>query len=71
MPAVAIKEAKEPWTEYVLEDGTKIMTRLSLVDFIRTDQYNELGEPVYQFKLSHSNVATIPDALKRKAVTDI
>jgi hypothetical protein len=39
---------KEDWNEYELEDGTKLYVKLVLVDVVRLDDVNQIGEPVYQ-----------------------
>jgi hypothetical protein len=45
---VEITDAKEPWSEYTLEDGTKIRSRQAVVNIIRLDnKKNANGEPVY------------------------
>jgi hypothetical protein len=42
-----IIESKEPWAEYVLEDGTKIKAKQAVVHIVRLDQKNPDGTPVY------------------------
>ena len=42
-----IIESKEPWAEYVLEDGTKIRTKQTVVNIVKLDQKNPDGTPVY------------------------
>jgi hypothetical protein len=42
-----VMESKEPWSEYILEDGTKIKARQSVVNIVRLDQKTTDGTPVY------------------------
>jgi len=43
-----ITETKEPWSEYTLEDGTKIRSRQAIINIIRLDnKKNAKGDPVY------------------------
>jgi len=43
-----IKESKEPWSEYTLEDGTKIRTRQTVVSIVRLDDKKNInGETIY------------------------
>jgi hypothetical protein len=42
-----IVEAKEPWSEYVLEDGTKIRAKQPVVSIVKLDQKASDGTDVY------------------------
>jgi hypothetical protein len=42
-----IIENKEPWSEYVLEDGTKIKAKQTVVSIVKLDQKNPDGTSVY------------------------
>jgi hypothetical protein len=53
-------ESKEPWSEYVLEDGTKIRLKQTLVNVVRLDDKKNLnGEPVYSIQ-SQPTMSIIP-----------
>jgi len=54
-----IRELKEPWAEYVLEDGTKIKARQTAVNIVKLDQKNPDGTPVYLLQ-SQSMMLVIP-----------
>jgi hypothetical protein len=45
--SMEICEAKEPWSEYVLEDGTKIKARQTVVNIVKLNQKNPDGTHVY------------------------
>jgi hypothetical protein len=45
-----IVESKEPWSEYILEDGTKIKAKQAVVNIVRLDQKNADGTPVYMLQ---------------------
>ena len=42
-----ILESKEPWSEYILEDGIKIKAKQAVVNIVKLDQKNPDGTPVY------------------------
>jgi hypothetical protein len=42
-----IIEAKEPWAEYLLEDGTKIRAKQAVLNIVKLDQKNTDETPVY------------------------
>ena len=37
----------EPWQIYLLEDGTKLFTKIVLVEAVRMEEYDAIGVPVY------------------------
>lgn len=42
-----ICESKEPWSEYILEDGTKIKAKQAVINIIKLEQKAPDGSPVY------------------------
>jgi hypothetical protein len=55
-----VTDAKEPWSEYTLEDGTKIRLKQTLVNVVRLDNKKNLnGEPVYSIQ-SQPTMSIIP-----------
>jgi hypothetical protein len=57
---MAVTDSKEPWSEYTLEDGTKIRLKQTLVNVIRLDdRKNPNGEPVYSIQ-SQPTMSIIP-----------
>ena len=54
-----ILESKEPWSEYVLEDGTKIKAKQAAVNILKLDQKNPDGTPVYMLQ-SQQMMLVIP-----------
>jgi hypothetical protein len=44
---VEIKDFKEPWAEYSLEDGTKIKMKQTVVNIVKMDNNDAAGNPVY------------------------
>jgi hypothetical protein len=54
-----IIETKEPWAEYILEDGTKIKTKQAVVNIVRLDQKNPDGTPVYVLQ-GHPMMLAVP-----------
>ncbi len=39
----------EHWNHYDLADGSTVKVKLVLLDAIRLDEFNEAGDPIYQF----------------------
>lgn len=57
---IEVTDSKEPWSEYTLEDGTKIRLKQTLVNVIRLDnRKNQNGEPVYSIQ-SQPAMSVIP-----------
>jgi hypothetical protein len=54
-----ICESKEPWSEYVLEDGTRIKAKQAVVNIAKLEQKNPDGTPVYVLQ-SQSIMSVIP-----------
>lgn len=43
-----IKESKEPWSEYTLEDGTKIRTKQTVINIVKLDNKKDAnGDDIY------------------------
>jgi hypothetical protein len=45
--SMEIVSSKEPWSEYVLEDNTKIKAKQTVANIIKLDQKNPDGTPVF------------------------
>lgn len=55
-----ITDSKEPWSEYTLEDGTKIRSRQAVINIVKLDdKKNANGEPVYVVQ-GHQTMSIIP-----------
>ncbi|HAF70794.1 MAG: hypothetical protein XD60_0148 [Acetothermia bacterium 64_32] len=64
---VDVVEAKEPWAEYKLSDGTKLKVRFVLGAVYRAkDKYTEGGDPVYITRSQNIVVAIVPDELRKE-----
>jgi len=64
---VEIVESSEPWSEYVLADGTTIRIKFVLGAAYRAkNKWNEDGDPLYVTKAQTVVMAVVPDDLKRK-----
>jgi hypothetical protein len=65
---VAVDSSSEKWSEYKLEDGTKIRIKPVIIEVIRvTDQYDPEGNPLYVTKSQPIvNILEVQDRLKRK-----
>ena len=50
---VPIDSSAEKWSEFVLEDGTVIRAKVSIISAIRLDgEYDPAGNPAYQINAS-------------------
>ena len=54
-----ISETKEPWSEYILEDGTKIKAKQAVINIVKLEQNNPDGTPVYVLQ-SQSMMSVLP-----------
>lgn len=66
---VSVDSANEKWSEYTLEDGTKIRLRQALVEVTRgVGMFDPEGNPMYFIKAQPIiNIVEVPERLKRKA----
>jgi len=65
---VAFESGVENWTQYTLEDGTILKMKGILLEVVRLSEYNEKGEPIYQFSAQQIVGTIVPDKLKKKPV---
>ncbi len=61
---VDIKNSNESWSEYLLEDGTKIRMKNVVHQVARLDKRKPDGEPIYVIKSTNIVDARVPDVLK-------
>ena len=66
---VQVKESTERWTEVVLEDGTVVRLKATLLGAVRiVDEYDAEGNPAYSLKMTPQVViASTLDQLRRPA----
>ncbi|HTS40666.1 MAG TPA: hypothetical protein VMH84_09025 [Xanthobacteraceae bacterium] len=66
--AVGIKESTERWSEFELDDGTKMKIKVTLVGAMRAiSEYDPGGLPWYQLQMVPVfTPAEVPSALKKK-----
>jgi hypothetical protein len=58
---------KENWNEYLLEDGTALFIKQTLIEVLKVEgEYDLEGNPIYLFKTTQLVKTTIPPSLKRK-----
>lgn len=64
---VPVRSSQEPWSEYILDDGTLIRLRSVVTEVYRIDNmYDPEGNPVYQVKSSNVASAIPSEDSKRK-----
>lgn len=64
---IDVTEAKEPWSEYSLDDGTIVRVKNVILEIWRfVDQYDAQGNPVYSVKGSPMITVIAPQQLKKK-----
>lgn len=66
---VPIRESSERWSEFVLEDGSVVRSKLAVMSFTRVDgEFDPDGNPVYITKATPLQiVVNSPEALRQKA----
>ena len=57
----------ENWNQYTLEDGTVLKLKTVLMDVMRLNEYNDNGDPVYQFAAQQIVAVQVLDNLRKKA----
>jgi hypothetical protein len=66
--SMEIVATKEPWSEYILKDGTKIRAKQSIVNIVKLDQKNSDGTNVYVLR-GQPTLYVIPESYKTVADT--
>jgi hypothetical protein len=56
---VKIVQSDEPWSEYSLEDGTRLRMKQTIVNVVRLDEKDDNGEPIYSIQ-SQQTLSVIP-----------
>lgn len=55
-------EGEEPWTSYLLDDGTLLRVKLTLTNIFRVEgQQDQLGRPVYVFESTNVMSISVPE----------
>jgi len=68
---VDVLEAKEPWAEYKLADGTELRVRFVLGAVYRArNEYTEDGDPLYITRSQNIVVAIVPEELRKEEGDD-
>jgi len=63
---VLVKETRENWSEYTLEDGSLVRVKPILAKVLRTEEFDAEGNPVYQLVISNAAFVEVPEELKKK-----
>jgi len=67
MEEVEFDTINEDWNEYKLKDGTTLKIKLVLIKVMRTDNYDQFGDPVYMVNSQNIvKITNIPEKLKRQ-----
>jgi hypothetical protein len=56
---VKVVEASEPWSEYRLEDGTKLRMKQTIINVVRLDEKDDNGNPMYSIQ-SQQTLSVVP-----------
>jgi hypothetical protein len=56
---VKLIRSDEPWSEYHLEDGTKLRMKQTIINVVKLDEENDNGDPVYSIQ-SQQTLSVIP-----------
>lgn len=61
-----IKDSTEKWSEFVLDDGTVLRTRLTLLNAARIPgKYDDIGNPTYAIQLAPTIAIVATDELRK------
>jgi hypothetical protein len=63
---VSVKETRENWSEYILEDGSLARVKPILAKVLRTEEFDSEGNPIYQLVISNAVFVEAPEELKKK-----
>lgn len=63
---VNIVRQSEPWSEYVLDDGTVIRTKQTVLKLVRMDEPDAKGKPIYSMQ-SQPIIDVIPKIEEEKS----
>lgn len=65
---VPIRESTERWSEFMLEDGTVVRAKFSMISAVRVDnEYDNAGNPIYVSNgVPTLAIISVPDKLKKK-----
>jgi hypothetical protein len=47
---VKVVEANEPWSEYTLEDGTRLRMKQTIITAVRLNDKDDNGDPMYSIQ---------------------
>ena len=68
---VKVIEAREPFSYLVLEDGTEVTMRTTVVQVVRLiGEFDDKGNPTYNFDMSGTITVNSPPELKKSATED-
>jgi hypothetical protein len=56
---VKVIQSDEPWSEYILEDGTKLRMKQTVVNVVKLDKVDDHGDPIYSIQ-SQQTLSVIP-----------
>jgi hypothetical protein len=56
---VNVVKTHEPWSEYDLEDGTKLRMKQTVINVVRLDDRDDDGNPMYSIQ-SQQTLSVIP-----------
>jgi hypothetical protein len=56
---VKVVQSDEPWSEYTLEDGTKLRMKQVVVNVVKLDKVDDSGNPIYSIQ-SQQTLSVIP-----------
>ena len=61
---VDFKTEKEVWNEYTLEDGSVLKFKTIVSSIIRTEDYNQTGDPIYLIRSTNVSRVKVPEEMK-------
>jgi hypothetical protein len=56
---VKVTKTDEQWSEYSLEDGTKLRMKQTIINVVKLDDKNDNGDPMYSIQ-SQQTLSVVP-----------
>jgi hypothetical protein len=64
---VSFQPSREPWSEYLLDDGSVVKLKSVVTEVVRLDdQYDQVGDPIYVVKSTQIVAVSANDKLRRR-----
>ena len=63
---VSVVKSEEPWSRYELDDGSVVRVKPVVAKVLRTSEFDNNGNPIYQATTGNFVFVDAPESLKKK-----